>query len=141
LLPGIPARVIQSLNLTDAQKQQARTILQQMRQSAQPLHQQVQEQRQAMAAAVKANDTMKIQQLSSSLGALNGQVLALRSNAMAQFYALLLPDQQAKLDQAGQRLRNRRQGNGGAGSGMGMQGGARQQLRQGQRQGLGRLAF
>ena len=60
--------LMEALNLTDAQKQQAKTIFQEARQSAQPLRQELRQNRQALAVAVKANDTAKIQQLSQTEG-------------------------------------------------------------------------
>ncbi len=110
---GIRARVrqrmMQALNLTDAQKQQAKTIFQQARQSSQPVRQQLQQNRDALAAAVKANDTAQIQSLSNQQGQLRGQLLAIRSEAMAKFYNTLTPDQKAKADQMHQRIRERMQ--------------------------------
>ena len=98
--PGLKAqlqrRLIKALDLTDAQKQQAKTILQATKQQAQPLVQQLKPARQALNAAVQAGDTTKIQQLALEVGNLQGQVLAVRSAGMAQFYALLTPDQKSK---------------------------------------------
>jgi len=96
-------RMMQALNLTDDQKQQAKAIFQSARQSTQPLRQQLMQNRQAMAAAVKANDTAQIQQLATQQGNLMGQLVAARTEAMAQFYATLTPDQRAKADQIQQR--------------------------------------
>jgi periplasmic protein CpxP/Spy len=102
-------RLRQALNLTDAQKGQAKTIFQQARQTAQPLRQQLIENRQALSAAVKANDAAEIQQLSTTEGNLRGQVLAIRSGAMAKFYNILTPDQRATADQFQQRIQQRLQ--------------------------------
>src|SRR5689334_14116331 len=63
-------RMMQALNLTDAQKQQAKAIFQETRQSVQPLVQQLKQNREALATAVKANDSAKIQQLSAAQGQL-----------------------------------------------------------------------
>ena len=65
----------------------------------QPLAQQLQQERQSLKAAVQAGDNAQIQQLSTAMGALHGQMLAARSAGMAQFYALLTPDQKAKAAQ------------------------------------------
>jgi len=101
--PGLGAnlrqRVIKNLNLTDAQKAQAKTIFQQAKQSAAPLQAQLKQDRQDMAALVKGNETAQIQQLATAAGVLQGQLMAIRSSAMAQFYAILTPEQQTKLDQ------------------------------------------
>jgi periplasmic protein CpxP/Spy len=102
---GMNQRLARNLNLTDAQKAQAKTIFQEARQSAQPLRQQMIQNRQALSAAVKNNDTGQIQLLSNTAGQLQGQMLAIRSAATAKFYAILTPDQKAKADQAQQRVR------------------------------------
>jgi Spy/CpxP family protein refolding chaperone len=102
-------RMMQALNLTDAQKQQAKSIFQQARQNAQPVVQQMKQNREALAAAVKANDTAQMQSLSAQQGKLRGQLLAIRSQAMAKFYSTLTPDQRAKADQMHARIRQRMQ--------------------------------
>lgn len=100
----MPQWVLRQLNLTDSQKQQAKAIFQDARQSSQPLQVQMKPNRQALTAAVKQNNGPQIQQLSVAIGNLQGQLLSIRSEAMAKFYALLTPDQQAKLDQAQRRF-------------------------------------
>ena len=97
---GIQARLtkklIQSLDLSATQKQQAKSILQSTRSQVQPLTSQIKQNRESLSAAIQTGDTAQIQQLATSLGTLQGQVLALRSTGMAQFYALLTPDQKTK---------------------------------------------
>jgi Spy/CpxP family protein refolding chaperone len=88
--------LIQALDLSAAQKQQGKTILQNTRQQTQPLAQQLKADRQSLSAAVQSGDSAQIQQLSTAMGTLHGQVLAIRSAGKAQFYALLTPDQKAK---------------------------------------------
>lgn len=91
-------RLVQTLALTDDQKQQAKTIFETARSQAQPLAQQLQADRQALATAIQAGDTAAIQSLSAKMGTLRGQVLAIRSQGMAQFFALLTPDQKTKAE-------------------------------------------
>ena len=100
-------RLIKALDLTAAQKQQAKTIFQQAKQNAQPIRQQLQQNREAFAAAVKANDTAQIQALASQQGNLQGQVAAIRGESMAKFYSNLTPEQRAKADQVRQRIQQR----------------------------------
>jgi len=102
-------RMMNALNLTDAQKAQAKTIFQQARQNAEPIRQQLKQNREAMAAAVKANDTAQIQSLAAQQGTLMGQAAAIRAASSAKFYSTLTPDQQAKADQMRQRIRQRMQ--------------------------------
>ena len=98
-------RLMQTLDLSADQKQQAKTILQGVRQQAQPLTQQLRQDRQSLTAAIQAGDSAKIQQLSTAVGTLQGQVLAIRSAGRAQFYALLTPDQKAKAEAFEQKAR------------------------------------
>ena len=99
----VPKGMLKALNLTDTQKQQAKTILQSARQTAQPLAQQLRQDRAALTAAVEAGDSAKIQQLSTQMGSLRGNVLGVRSQAMAKFYALLTPDQKTKAEEFRQK--------------------------------------
>jgi len=100
---GVRARMIKELNLTAPQKQQARSIFQSARQTAQPLAQQLKQDRTALTAAVEAGDSARIQQLSTEMGSLRGNVLGVRSLAMAKFYALLTPDQKTKAGELRQK--------------------------------------
>ena len=100
-------RMMQALNLTDAQKQQAKAIFQQARQSAQPTVQQLKQNREALAAAVKANDTAKIERLTAKQGQLRGQVMTIRAEARAKFYQNLTPEQRAKAEQLHQNAKAR----------------------------------
>jgi protein CpxP len=102
------ARVAQQLNLTDAQKQQAKTIFQQARQTAQPVREQLNQNRQALAEAAKAGtNEAAIQQLSVQQGNLLGQMVAVRTEAFAKFYATLTPEQRTKADQMRQQFQQR----------------------------------
>ena len=96
-------RMLKALNLTDTQTQQAKTILQSARQTAQPLAQQLKQDRAALTAAIEAGDSAKIQQLSTDMGSLRGNVLAVRSQALSKFYALLTPDQKTKAEEFRQK--------------------------------------
>ena len=99
-------RIAQALNLTDAQKQQTQAIIQQTRQTVQPLKQQAKQNRQALMAAIKAGKgDVEIHQLALTQGNLAGQLVAARAEALAKFYSTLMPEQRAKADLMGQRLR------------------------------------
>jgi Spy/CpxP family protein refolding chaperone len=99
-------QIFQALNLSKEQKLQARTILQNFAQSAKPVAQQLKQNREALAAAVTGNDTPKIKELSTTQGELRGQVLGLRSEAMAKFYAILTPQQRTAAEQARLKLQD-----------------------------------
>jgi Spy/CpxP family protein refolding chaperone len=103
------ARLTRYLNLTPAQKAQAKAEFQAARQAAQPIRQQLKQVRSAMFQAVRANDTAKIDQLSAQEASLKGQVSAMRHEAFAKVYSTLTPDQRAKADQLPAHLRQMRQ--------------------------------
>jgi Spy/CpxP family protein refolding chaperone len=106
--PGGFHRMAAGLNLTDDQKVQAKAIFQQSRTEAQPLAAQLRQARQDLHAASTANAPQtQIDQLSSKVGSLSGQMAAIRAKAFSKFYALLTPDQQAQLDARRQQFRNR----------------------------------
>ncbi len=90
---------LSSLNLTPAQQAQEKSIFQEARQSAQPVRQQLRQTRQSLWAAVQANNTAQIQQLAATRGSELGQLMAIRSTAMAKVYQTLTPDQQQKLNE------------------------------------------
>jgi len=102
------ARLEQSLNLSDAQKAQAKSIFQQARESAKPIREQLKQNRQALTAAIKAGQgDANLQQLAAQQGQLRGQMVAIRSEAASKFYATLNADQRSKLDQMHQRFHER----------------------------------
>jgi Spy/CpxP family protein refolding chaperone len=92
-------RMFQELNLTPAQKEHAKTIFQQASVAAKPVRDQLRQNREAMAAAVKADNQAQIAQLSATRGKLMGEITTTRSEAMARFYHELTPAQRAKADQ------------------------------------------
>lgn len=100
-------RIVKALDLTNAQKQQAKTIFQQAKLDARPLKQELQQNRQALATAAKANDAAQIRQLATQQGNVTGQLVATRAQAMARFYATLTPEQRAKADKVQQRIQQR----------------------------------
>jgi len=84
------------LTLTPAQVEQATTIFtteatarQNSRASEHAAHQ-------AMEAAIKSNDTATIQSTATTLGQMQGEMMAAHALAQAQFYAILTTDQKSK---------------------------------------------
>ncbi len=95
-------RMAARLNLTDAQKEQARAIMQSARESARPIAQQLKQNRLALHDAIKAGKPdADIDQLAATAGSLIGQEAAIRTKAFAKVYALLTPEQRMKADQLG----------------------------------------
>lgn len=86
------------LTLTDAQKTQATTIFTNAYTAAQSIHATLQTEHDALAAAVKANNTNAIDQAAASIGTLEGQLTSINAKADAAFYAILTAAQQATYD-------------------------------------------
>ena len=98
------ARMARALNLTDAQKAQAKTIFQQARQTAHPVREQLKQNRLALSAAAKAGKSdADVQRLAGERGQLLAKMTTIRTEAFEKFYGTLNPDQRAKLDQMQQQ--------------------------------------
>ena len=89
------------LTLTTGQVTQATTIFTTAINAITPLQTSIATARTSLAAAVKSNATATIDQLSTTIGTLTGQITAIDNKADAAFYALLTADQKTKLDQLG----------------------------------------
>jgi periplasmic protein CpxP/Spy len=100
-------QMMQDLNLTPAQKQQAETIFNDAKQKAEPIREEMRQNREALHAAMKANNTSQIEQLSSRHGELEGKAMAIRSAAMAKFYTILTPEQRTKAEEMRSQMRSR----------------------------------
>jgi len=72
-------QMMKNLDLTPAQKQQADTIFGNAREKARPIRQEIQQNREALHAAMKANNTAQIERLSTQQGNLMGKALAIRT--------------------------------------------------------------
>jgi Spy/CpxP family protein refolding chaperone len=91
-------QMMNRLGLSDSQKQQANALFQQSRQTAQPIREQLKKNREALSAAIKANDHAQIQQLSVQQGQLRGQLLSIRADTRAKFLATLTPEQRTRFE-------------------------------------------
>ena len=85
------------LNLTAAQRGQAKTIFREASQSAKPVRQQLRETRQSLQAAIKSGNSDQIQQFAATEGTEKGQLAAIRATAFAKLYPILTAEQQQKL--------------------------------------------
>ncbi len=92
------ARLTKLLTLTSAQQTQATTIFTNSLAAITPLQTTLSTDRTSLAAAVKANATSTIDQLSASIGATTGQITGIQSKADAAFYAILDSTQQSTLN-------------------------------------------
>ena len=92
---GMMARLANRLNLTDAQRSQAKGIFQDLRTQAQPIRAQLKQGRQAlMNAAESGQSADQINQLAQAQAGPLAQLAALRAQAFGKFYAILTPAQQ-----------------------------------------------
>jgi|YNPMSStandDraft_1061717.scaffolds.fasta_scaffold09277_1 Spy/CpxP family protein refolding chaperone len=92
-------RLSQWLSLSDSQKTQALKIFTDAQAAVQPYRQQMAAARQALQAAVKANDAAGLDRASRDIGAATAEITLIESRAEASFYALLTPEQKQKYDQ------------------------------------------
>jgi Spy/CpxP family protein refolding chaperone len=95
------ARLTTLLSLTPAQASQATTIFTNAATATAALQTSLHTDHTSLQAAIKSNAASTIDQLSTSIGALQGQILSTQSKADAAFYAILTSDQQTKLDSLG----------------------------------------
>jgi len=91
------------LVLTPAQQQQATAIFTDAMASGKSLHDQMRAAHDNLEAAVQKNDAAAIDQASSAIGSLTGQMTAAHAKAHAAFYQILTPDQRSKLSQFEER--------------------------------------
>jgi Spy/CpxP family protein refolding chaperone len=101
-------KLAQVFDLTDSQKETARTIFEQVEQSAQPVRQESQQNLDELIAAAKAGKNEgEIQKLAQEQGRLLGQLLAIRTVAWAKFYRMLTPEQRAKAEPMNEQFKQK----------------------------------
>ncbi len=87
------------LGLTDSQKEQAKAIFAPMQSAQESLRGQMQSKQEELQAAVKTNQSdQQMEQIAAAIGTLQAQQVATRAKSFAKFYAILTPEQKAKLD-------------------------------------------
>ncbi len=95
---GFVDRISTALNLTDQQKQQAKTIFMSEREAAHSVRQQLQQERKTVRSAIQAGKPVaEVRQLAKNEAPALGDLAAMRASALAKFYAVLTPAQQQKL--------------------------------------------
>lgn len=96
------------LDLTDAQKQSAKSLIASAKAEAEPVVTQLKQSRASMEDAIKANRSdAEIGDIAAKSGELIGKLAAIRAKAMAKFYAQLTPEQKAKVDRFHDRMQSR----------------------------------
>lgn len=108
-------RLTKLLTLTSSQVTEATTIFTASLTAVTPLQATLNTDWQSLQTAVKGNATATIDQLSTNIGALTGQITDIQNRADAAFYAILTSTQQTTLSSSG--------GMGGPGGGPGGFGG------------------
>lgn len=98
------ARIANYLQLTDAQKTQAKAIFQAANEAGQPIREQLKPMRQQLQAAITSGNSAQIDQITAGMAPLKSQLAANRAKAFSKFYAILTPDQQTKLEAGMHRL-------------------------------------
>jgi len=102
-------RMSTALNLTDQQKQQAKTIFSSEREAARPIRQELRAERKNLQSAIQSGKPAEeVQQIAKNEGPALGNLAAIRAGAAAKFYAVLTPAQQQKLASLHQEWRQRR---------------------------------
>jgi Spy/CpxP family protein refolding chaperone len=100
-------QMMQALNLSDTQKQEAKAIFGQARETSKPYREELKQNREAMFAAIKADDSARIHTLASKEATSRAKMVEIRSDAMAKFYTKLTPEQRVKFDQFHQQMKQR----------------------------------
>ena len=96
------------LDLTDTQKQFAKTLMTGAKAEAEPVVTQLKQSRASMEEAIKANKSdAEIGDIATKSGVLIGQLAAIHSKAMAKFYAQLTSEQKTKVDRFHDRMQER----------------------------------
>jgi Spy/CpxP family protein refolding chaperone len=102
-------RMAAALNLTDAQKEQAKAIREKYRASSEDLRTQMRTFHEQLKAAKDANNNSEVERLTQERGALFAKVKESFTAQRNEFRSILTADQQAKFDQM-RKERGDRQG-------------------------------
>jgi periplasmic protein CpxP/Spy len=101
-------RMSTALDLTDQQKQQARTIFMSQREAARSVRQELREERKAVESAIQAGKPVaEVEQIAKNEGPALTSLAGIRAATFAKFYAILTPAQQQKLASLRQQRRQR----------------------------------
>lgn len=114
--PMSERRLTAQLNLTAEQQNKIQTVLDESRVQEQGMNQKAADLQTQLAAAVRAGDESKIDQISQDISTVRQQRTAIEAKAMAKIYATLTPDQRTKFDPMLNRALGMRTGRGGPGA-------------------------
>jgi Spy/CpxP family protein refolding chaperone len=94
-------RLTKLLDLNSTQQASATTIFTTEQTALATIRTSMKTARTALQTAIKSNDTTIIGTQAAQIGSLNGQEVLAQATAAGAFYAILMPDQQAKYDTLG----------------------------------------
>ncbi len=99
------AHLTRALDLTDAQQQQVKSLVEAQRPALKGLMQQLASERQQMLAATQNGqyDQSKVQAIASQQGQTLANLIVARQELQSKIYSLLTPEQRTKFDQMQQR--------------------------------------
>lgn len=100
---------VRDLNLSDAQRQQIRAITSKAREDTRPLADRLRQAAEARRKAVEATpvDENQIRATTQALAAAQADIAVARAHVRSDIFAVLTPDQQAKVKQARDRRESR----------------------------------
>ena len=99
-------KIAAKLDLSEAQKSQAKAIWKSEQVSSYPLVQQLHSAHVALRAAAKSDKPAEeINKLAGNVGQLTGRLAAVHTKAYEKFYVMLTPEQRTKADQMGGHFR------------------------------------
>ena len=93
------ARFAEKLNLTDAQKEQIKSIRKESREQNRAFFESFHQTRQELRAAKQANDTARLETLKGTLQSQHEQMKQIRAAEQQKFLAVLTPEQRAQWEQ------------------------------------------
>lgn len=105
---GFVDRMSTALNLTDQQKQQAKTIFMSEREASRSIRQQLRQERKTVQQAIQSGKpAAEVQQLAKNEGPALAELAGIRAVGFAKLYAVLTPEQQQKFAALHQEWRQR----------------------------------
>lgn len=94
------------LNLTPDQQAKAKAIFDKSREQRTALAPKLREERGAVLNAIKTDNTAQIDRVIEENSQINAKAREIHAKAMARFYAILTPEQKAKMDQKMEHFMN-----------------------------------
>ncbi len=105
-------RLAKKLNLTDAQKEQAKQIMKSSKEKVKPLKESMKSIHQQLDAATADGqfDEARVQALATLQATIMAQMIVEKERTKSQFFAILTPEQQAQANQLKEQMKERFKG-------------------------------